>query len=346
MDGLGGFLRENCGYNRVSGNIMKRHSCILTIILTLTFGTAFAHQDFWTFADYGNVKVRVKTGFDYEEINKAFIIGQLAEKLSKELNYSNPIFLDFNHHYTGDCNPTYFISYDKGKIEYTWESASKEKNYLKSNSIVVRQVSKQFNVISTLRLLEYSIKNISSIKSSQKQIEYNQNYCQWIINSIDATLIKEQLQKASSALLNNIVKLRIERPDKNFKYGISYFWQDNKFHIFLRDYNKPDTTLASIENIYDLKKLGGSSAMVFDTDSSFFYVCQYNRPIVSQRQVINNTNDYYRPFKIENVGGDKFSIYFYYYTNEVGLQPKERTLIYLTEKDELIQDLDKLIDKK
>src|SRR5690606_6553239 len=102
----------------------------------------------------------------------------LAEKLSKELNYSDPIFLDFNHHYTGDCYPTYFVSYDKGKIEYTWESGSKEKDYLKSNSIVLRQVSRQFDVIATLRLLEYSIKNISTIKSTQKQIEYNQNYCQ------------------------------------------------------------------------------------------------------------------------------------------------------------------------
>lgn len=325
---------------------MKRHIYILTIILSLTFGTTFAHQDFWTSVDYGNVKVRVKTGFDYEEINKAFIIGQLAEKLSKDLNYTDPIFLDFKHHYTGDCNPTYFISHDKGKIENTWESASKEKDFLKSNSIVLRQVSRQFDVIATLRLLEYSINNISSIKASQKKIEYNQNYCQWKINSIDTTLIKEELQKTSSSLLNNIVKSRIERLDKDFKYGISYYWQDNKFHLFLRNYNKPDTTLASINNIYDIKKFGGSSAMVFDSDSSFFYLSQYNRPIVSKRQVIKNTYDYYRPFKIENIGGDKLTIYFSYYTKEDGFQSKERTLIYLTEKDELIQDLDKLIDKR
>jgi len=194
--------------------------------------------------------------------------------------------------------------------------------------------------------LEYSIKNIYSIKTSQKQIEYNQNYCQWKINSIDTVLIKEQLKKTNSGLLTKTIKLRIERPDKDFKYGISYYWQDNKFHLFIRDYNKSDTTLASIDNIYDIKKFGSSSALVYDSDSSFFYISQYNRPMVSKRQVINNTYDYYRPFKIENIGGDKLSIYFSYYTKEEGLQPKERTLIYLTEKDELIQDLDKLIDKR
>lgn len=317
---------------------MKRHSYVLTIILTLTWSTVFAHKDFWISADYGNVKVRVKTGFNYEEVNKAFIIGQLAEKLSRDLNYLAPIFLDFNHHYIEDCEPVYFISYDKGRIDYTWESDINEKDYLKEDAIVVRQVSRQFNIISTLKLLEYSIKNISSIKASQKKIEYNQNYCQWKINSIGNNLIKEHLQTANSVWLNNILKLRIERPDKDFKYGISYYWQENKYHLFLRDYNMPDTTLASVDNIYDIKKFGGSSAVLFDSDSSFFFISQNNRPAVSKRQVINNTYDNYRPFKIENLDGDKLSIYFWNYTKEEGSQPKERTLIYLTKTDELIQD--------
>ncbi len=62
--------------------------------------------------------------------------------------------------------------------------------------------------------------------------------------------------------------------------------------------------------------------------------------------MIENTFDYYRPFKFENIGGDKLSIYFSYYSKEPGLQPKKRTLIYLTDKDKLIQDLDKLIEKE
>jgi hypothetical protein len=325
---------------------MKPPHYILTAILTLTLGSAFAHQDFWTTVDYGNVKVRVKTGFDYEEINKAYIIGQLAQKLSKSLHYSGPIFLDFNHHYIGECNPAYFLSYDKGKIEYTWERASKEKDFLKSNSIVLRQVSRQFDVGATLHLLEYSIHNLSSIKSSQRPVEYNKNYCQWKINSIDTTLIKVQLQRASSDLLNNILKSRIERPDRDFKCGVSYFWQDHKFHLFLRDCKKPDVTIASIENIYDIKKLGDSSVMVFDSDSSFFYVSPYSSPMVSKRQVIHLTYGFYRPFQVEIIGGDKISICFSYYTKGNGLKPRERTLIYLAKEDELIQDLDKLLDKR
>ncbi|MEO8150851.1 MAG: hypothetical protein ABI723_24675 [Bacteroidia bacterium] len=321
---------------------MKRHSYLWIIVLIMACGTSFAHQDFWVKKNYGNIEVRVKTGFEYEEINKAFIIGQLAEKLAKDLNYSNQIFLDFNHHYTANCDPDYFISYDKGGIQYIWRD-DKKKNFLKENAIVVRQVSRIFDVLSTLKLLEYAIKNVSSIKTSQKQIEYKLNYCQWKINSIDTTFIKEQLSKPNSESLKQVIKLKIERPDKDFKYGISYYWQDNKFHLFLRGDHKADTTLINLNNIYDIKKFGNSSAIVFDTDSSFFYIYQYNKPIVSKRQIILSTNGYYEPFKMESISEDEISIYFWYYIKE---QSKERTLIYLTKKDELIEDLDKLIDKR
>jgi hypothetical protein len=318
---------------------MNRHFCIIAIILSFTFGSAIAHQDFFTFTDFGNVKVRIKTGHEYEEIYKSYIIGQLAEKLAKELNYSDQIFLDFDHHYTSNCDPVYFISYDKGKIEYT-STEKHENDYLSTNAIVVRQISRSFDVITTLKLLEYSIKNISQIKNSQRTIEYEENYCQWIIKTIDTNLIRKQINKGNSDIIKKIENNKVARPGKKYDGGISYFWQSNKYHLF--PFSKPDTILLSLDNIYDFNIDG----FTFDTDSSFFFLSDSQPLFVSKRLVINNINDNYEPFKITNIGGAKFSIYFSYYSNEDGLQPKERTLIYLREKDELIQDLDKLLDKR
>jgi hypothetical protein len=329
----------------VGGNIMKRHKHILTLILVLTFGTVFAHQDFWMTKDFGNVKVRIKTGFEYEEISKVFIIGQLAEQFSKQLNYTNKIFLDFNHHYTGTCDPDYFISFDKGKIQNSWSGADKEKDFLEEKSIVVRQVSRRFDAETTLKLLEYAIKNIGQINSSQKEIDYNKNYCQWIINSIDTTKIKTMLLEPASNQLKTALTLKIEKTEKEFKYGLSYFFKDNKYSIFSREYNKDDKTLLTLDNIYDLRKIGSSTMLIFDTDSTFYYVNQYQNK-VSKRHNILNKYDYYRPYKVENIGGGKISIYFWYYSKEVGLQTTDRTLIYLINEDELIQDLDKLINKR
>lgn len=316
---------------------MKRHSYILTVILTLTFGTAYSHQDSFTVVEFANVKVGVTTGFDSEEINQALIIGQLAEKLSQQLGYSDPIFLDFHHYYISDCEPVYFISYDRGKIENKLITGVKAEDYLESNAIIVRQVSRKFNVISTLQLLEYSIKNIYSIKTSQKQIEFYQNYLGWKINSIEPTIIKEQLQKKSSYLLDIILNMRIERPDKKIKYGFSYYWQNNKFYLFLRDKKKPDSTLATTDNIFYIKKFGGSSAIIFDTQNSFYYVSQKNRPMISKRQVIGNKNTSQRPFKIVSMDDDKL----YIFNSNFGIKSDTRPLlIYLTEKDELIEKVD------
>ncbi|WP_438966702.1 hypothetical protein [Flavobacterium sp.] len=326
--------------------MMKHSKYILTLILVLTFGTVFAHQDFWVTKDFGKIKVRIKTGFDYEEINKVFIYGELVEKLASQLNYKGPIFLDFNHHYTGDCEPDYFISFDKGEIEYTWSGAEKQKPFLPKKSIVIRQVSRQFDSRTTLELVEFAIKNLPEIKSKQKQIEYNKNYCQWRVQTIDTLKIKGIFQDSLSKEVKVVMSKRIERPEKDFKYGISYYYQDGRYTLFLRDYNKEDIDIKTIDNIYDFQKIGSYSAIIFDTDSSFYFASQYGQNKVSNRNMVENTFDYYRPYKIENIGGDKLSIYFSYYSKELGLQPKERTLIYLTDKDKLIQDLDKLIKEE
>lgn len=143
---------------------LQKHLCLLIIVLIATH--VHAHTDFWRTKDFGNVKVRIKTGFEYEEINKVFIFGKLAEQFSKQLNYTDNIFLDFNHHYTGNCDPDFFISYDNGTVRKSWNNEPIEKDTLSNKSIVIRQVARQFDAENTLKLLEFAIKNIDLIKSS------------------------------------------------------------------------------------------------------------------------------------------------------------------------------------
>lgn len=281
---------------------MKRHKYIFTFLLTIAFVTTFAHSDFWTSAEYGNIKIRVKTGYRYEEINKALIIGQLAEKLSKELNYSDPIFLDFNHYYTGQCKPDYFVSYDKGNIQYDWEGASKEKDYLNSKSIVLRQVSSQFDANSTLKLLEYSISNISSIKSSQKQIQYNQNYCQWRINSIDSNVIKKTIKEAPSELLTKILTAKIERPDQSeYPFRTTYYYQDGIYVIYNNNLDNSKTEFLRLPYVYQILETDFSGTLVFDTDSTFYnikYELSNKELKISPKYLIDRKDNFYfyKPF--------------------------------------------------
>jgi hypothetical protein len=320
---------------------MKKNKYILTLILVLTIGTTYAHQDFVKIKDFDNVKVRIKTGFEYEEINKVFIYAQLSQQLASSLGYKEQIFLDFHHHYTNNCEPDYFISFDKGTII----GDSKLTPLLAQKAIVIRQVAKQFDAETTLKLVEYAILNVSRIKFQQKRINYHQNYNHWEIRTIDTLKIHKSLTKQSSEAVLNLLSKRIYRPENDFKYGISYFWENCKFTVFKRD---PNTIIEiiTLDNIYEFKRFGIYSAIVFDSDSSFYYSAVNSKNIISNRQVIERTENNYKPFKVEYIGGNKLSIYFEYLLKEPEYKLVTKTLIYLIDKEEMIQDLDKLINQK
>ena len=151
---------------------MIKKVLILFLLTVLYSGLTLAHQDFTVTRDYGNVAVRIKTGFEYEEIQKVFIIGQLAEKLAEKLNYKNPVFLDFSHNYTRDSSYDYFISYDDGSFTDVMYKDERKKSFRESEAIVIRQISRTFDISVTLKLLEYAILNLGNIKSTQTEIEY------------------------------------------------------------------------------------------------------------------------------------------------------------------------------
>ena len=329
----------------VACNIMRPYK-LLTIFFILSSNIALGHQDFWMTKDFGNVKVRIKTGFQYEEIKKSWIIGELANKLCQQLNYTKQVFIDFNHYYVGKCEPDYFLSFDNGSIIQTWDT-EKPKPFLKENSLVIREVSRQFKPSITLRLLEYAIANADKIKSTQKTIEYNQNYCQWKIKTVDTLQVKRIVAGNISNVVNKILLTKVYRQeDEKSKSDISYYFQNNKYYIFYNEYKIKDSVLLTVDNIYQFKSISFNQNIVLDTDSSFYFLQGVNNPHSSKRKIIEKTYDNYRPFEISTVGSYKVTFSFWYYDKTEGRQPKERNVLYKSDTDELVQDLDKKIDVK
>ncbi len=341
---------------------MKKQYLFL-LLLFLSFCRGLAHSDYFYNREYANVKVSILTGFHYEEINKIFILGQLAAKMSEELNYDKPIFLYFRHHYITEDKPEYFISYGRGKKDRQnirkkedWQ----EFNHLEEDAIVIHQEGSSFDITSTLKLMEYAIKNVSFIKKNQQLVVYEREMkypatFRYRFYSIDQKFVQEQLSKVSGDLIAETLQNKIYRPcnfsEREFTTGCSYYWQENKYHIFwrsLEDYNqttnKPvyqDTQLLTLDNIYILEEIENLDYVIFDTKNSFYYTDQHHQKEISQKHIIKNLEDYYRPFKVERIALDKISLSV---TTQIwNTKDKIRTLIYLTEKDELIQDLDGLI---
>ena len=324
---------------------MKHNKLVLTLLLVLTFGVVQAHSDFWKIKDFGNVKVRIKTGYNYEEIKKIFIYGQLVEKLAAELNYTDPIFLDFNHHYVRNCEPDYFVSFDRGAIEYTWGGARKPNPIMEEKSIVIRQVARRFDAKSTLNLVEYAINNLSDIKSNQKTIDYEKNYCQWRIQTSDTIKIKEISQNPPSTTVAAVMSNKIPRPEEDFDAGISYHFKDGLFCVDFKGYNQDVTTLITLKDIYQFSRPNNTRhAFIFDTDSTFYFVD--SRKVVSKRYLIQDFHGNSRPFYINHIGGRKYSLYFWYFMGKRELQTKDRTLIFIPDRERLIQNFDELIDKE
>lgn len=84
----------------------------LGIIIFLFSFNCFAHKDKMVQELYGNVKIYMRTGFDYSDIVKIKIIGQLSEKLSEQLQYEEPILIEYIQDY-----PNYYLD-DLYILEY------------------------------------------------------------------------------------------------------------------------------------------------------------------------------------------------------------------------------------
>ena len=333
-------------------NKVKTIGLIAVMSLIMVLGDVSAHEDFYVTKAFGNIKVRIQTGFEYEEINNVALLGQSAEKLCKALNYYEPVLLDFIH---SNRTPVFFVSYEN--LAWGGNQGPNLGDFMEGNAIVVRQVGMYFQSQTTLKLLEYAILNLNDIKSTQKQVVYNEAhiYNKWKIHSIDSLIINNILKTPNSNLVNNTLQHRIYRTETDFRHGVSYYMQNNRYHVFRKDsFSGKETGLIDLECIYDFKRTGnrGNWVIFFDSDSSFYYAGGLSQ--ISRRHVIENMGNH-RPYNIAYIGEGKLAIYFWYWKrereeDEVGeyilVGDKERTMIYLTKEDKLIPNLDKLLKQQ
>lgn len=333
-------------FSRISKRIF-----FICLIFVISFGAknAIAHRDICLVKDFGLVKLRLVFGFGYEEINKAQIIAKLVDSLRKSYNYKKRIILDFKHRYFPHFpikSKEYFISFDKQFLflnSYMQDTSDKEET-----CIVISSIDKNFDEEQILKLVEYAIKNVDYIKKKQKQIIYHDNFSDINVKTIDTNIIKKQLTLTTSDKIKEVLNWKVQKIPLNDKENndISYYVQNQKFHIFIREdkYHKKDSVVLVLDKIFQMEVFRDGTGMVFDTDSSFYYIGSH--PILSKRQIINNSNylnEYknYRTYEIFKINKMKisFTIDYRFVVNRM-YNPKSRTLLYLINKDYLIQDLD------
>ncbi len=346
---------------------MLRRLLVLVLVLLPSANAVLAHEDFYRFMDFDNIKVRIRTGHEYEEINKVAIIGELTRRLTESMGYQEPVLLDCLHAYGGTGAADHFISFGDGAEPdaLAWGSrpGATTTPHLKSPGIVIKQVSESFDVATTLKLVEYAVSHVAEIKRDQRMRKHQGNYSSWWALSIAKGKTVEIVAAPVSPAIEKVWKKWAIRPRTGSEKfpGINYCFKDGKYVVYYWSGSRYQRCLLSLDDIYDFQKVSSWQAIVFDTAESFYYVAgdRYGPDdyrACSKRHFIEDTDDYYRPYEALSLGRDKIAICFSYL---VGIPPdrssprrrfpmkmRYRALIYRPEQDDLVQDLDELLEKR
>lgn len=315
---------------------------ILLLLLFTCSKAAFGFENLVQTTVFDNVIVKLRSDLGYEEVNRIHTIGKMVSDLSKLKGYQEPIFLRFEHDYYSESLPQYFLSFDKIT---DWENEGLDSLSLSFETIIIlRQSANAFNPEATLKLINYATNSLSEIKEKQKRVKIVDEDTA-MITSIDRKSIQKILRSGTSSLVSTVLR------NKYFRFGdkydkveplTSYFFQNGKFHVFHKPYKGSDTTLLAVNNIYQFEKLTYNKTIVFNSDSTFYFI-SYNPIYISPELTIKYKRGY-RPYVIGMLDQNNIVIQFQY---SEGLSNSEtHTLLYSIKRKELIQDIENITSIK
>lgn len=354
---------------------------LTTLILTLLPIMIWAHQDKYYTYEFDNVIVRFQTGFFFEEINNAKIIGKYAALLSNNMNHDKPILLDFIHDYGHTYQGKTFSFLNIGSEEYElvsyYKRDSVEENVYHmvpcSDSIettnnvekeiytvprinqqkktVIRQFGFHFDVTQTMNLLYYALTNETEVTRHTRTdtlSSYLRNMY-YRFESIPSSLIdsiKSCTTRYVERILQNQVYREVDSIDRHRLY-YSYFSKNGKFHIFAGIHDK-EILLDTLDQVYSFnpRKYIPEVLFVFEKPNEFRkYELQMLYPdyegVRSRRHKIPIDPYEYIVKIIIEWFGD--DIYFINYNNYFMISPFIR-FPYLANDDVLIEDFKEYIN--
>lgn len=284
---------------------MKLNIAVFTLLL---FQISFAHKDKSIQKTYGNVQLLTYASDYVEEMNKTLIIGQYAEMLAKKYSFSNKIYL-------------YFLEEQHGatSIKAWLPDASENSDNLDGINVSFRM--KEYNIEGCLKVIENAILNRNKLKSfaAKQEAIYHGH---------------------PSAKIAEILKMRIDRPNEIKELGkplYSYFFQNNKYHLVLKEDDK-EVEISTVNNVLDYQVLSRDMVIVF---TSFDELKIFQAKVSARTEHIDSIPNFYWPYNAHLSGNNKILIEFFPRSEQ-----KNRVMIYYLDKNIFIQDLDKELEKE
>ena len=277
---------------------------LTTIILALLPMIIWAHQDRYYTYEYDNVTVRFKTGFFFEEINNAKIIGQYAALLSDSMDYDKPILLDFIHDYGYSYQGKTFSFLNFGSQKYdlvsyfmqdslednvyhmvpfsdTVESIQNVEKEIytvpavnSQQTIVIRQFGFHFDLTQTTNLLYHAITNKRTIKK-QSRVDTLSSYLRnmyYQIETVPSQLI-DSIKASTSTYVQHVLQKKVYKEvdtvDRHRLY-YSYFSKNGEYFVFAGLHDK-EIVLDTLAKIYSFnpRESMPEALFVFETPNLF-----------------------------------------------------------------------------
>lgn len=279
----------------------------ILILLSLISNLTFAHEEKVIKKSYENVEITTFASGYIEEMNKTLIIAQYAEILSKELKYTDKIYLLFSEQQLGEPLITSWIPVRDGSPE--------------TDGIHIMFRFKSFSISGCLNVIENSLLNVKSLKKYRDKnlIAYNNK---------------------TSVIVEKVLGKKIYRPNsiKELEKSpiYSYYLLNGKYNFFRRERDNEDK-LAVLENVLDYQILSHDIVIVFNNSERF--LIYHNKALVGN-VVIEEPPKYYWPYESHLSGNNKIIIEFNKFSEQIN-----RVMIYYLDKNEFIQDIDKAVRK-
>jgi len=307
-----------------------------------------SHSDISKTYKFARLTSSICWGFyEHEERNKAIIISMLADTLLEKHRFTDEINLGFLHSYVDKSKETFslsLVSYDK--------EAPRIKIVLKSY---------RYDTEKVLKLLEYAILNLKELKKVDNQDSVfvgdfvdrdSKKRRTYRISRIKNGLVDSALKNPTSDVVKSLLIKKMYRPSndltKSDNSSISYYIQNNQYHVFHRvtmNGKGYEMDVLKLDNIFQFIPVQVfDRAMVFDTDSSFYFLNYFNTKSVQlSRKIVPSLNVKYYPYQV-SFPGQSMVTFSKMDRSKMGFN-NDRYFVYRIEDDYLVTDLDKVIDQ-
>lgn len=315
---------------------MKNATLLLAFLLLGHF--TYAMQDAYFLSTYGNVQVRLYKFRGNGEVKRTEFIGMLVKELCNRTHYSKPVFIDLNS--IGEERTSMYVLFDKGESLLEPHMPKKVNN--KTDVLVVRGMMQHEGIPALLKLIEYGITNEECIRAAQQKRATSDNDLKFPI--ID-TAERNEIMRRPSKIVDEVMSTRLDETTefrrggtvaikKKYRRYITYYFQNNKYHIYSDEFSGKDTALLKLDHVSLLYNVSPGEAFIFDSDSTFYYVNTSNG-MCSAKVVLPDIAGKYDHVEVKRVEADKIQLFFRYFSMISGTH--ETSLFYTPATGALVE---------